>query len=123
MTEIHEQLAVAAREAGRLARGVDPAQLADPTPCPDYDVRALTTHLMQEIVLHSWDLAMATGQTPNFPDEIAATVARRLDQERDADATSDWYIKPIRTASNTPLDRAVAKSGRDPRWRLRNGCS
>ncbi|MFD7160517.1 maleylpyruvate isomerase N-terminal domain-containing protein [Kribbella sp. NPDC059898] len=74
MTEIHEQLAVAAREADRLAGAVDPDRLGDSTPCPEYDVRSLIAHLMQEIVLHSWDLAVATGQTPQFPDEVSATV-------------------------------------------------
>ena len=64
MTEVHEQLAEAAREAARLASGAGADQLADRTPCPDYDVRALIVHLMQEIVLHSWDLAAATRQVP-----------------------------------------------------------
>lgn len=62
MTEIHEQLALAAQEAARLDRGVDVTQLSNPTPCPGYDVRALAAHLMQEIVLHGWDLAAATRQ-------------------------------------------------------------
>jgi hypothetical protein len=117
MTDIHEQLAMVAQEAARLARGVRPAQLTDPTPCPDYDVHALAAHLMQEIVLHSWDLAAATRQAPRFPDHVAATVLRWLDREQDAQQRDEWYRSPVHTASTSLLDRAVARSGRDPNWR------
>lgn len=117
MTEIHEQLAAAAQEAARLARGVPVTQLAGRTPCPEYDVRALAAHLMQEIVLHSWDLAAATGQIPRFPDEVAATVLRWLEQGQDGKQDDDWYRSPVPTASTALLDRAVARSGRDPHWR------
>lgn len=116
MTEIHEQLASAAQEAARLARGVEAARLAGPTPCPEYDVRALAAHLMQEIVLHSWDLAAATGQTARFPDEVAATVLRWLDDDEDGKRDDDWYQSPVPAASTSLLDQAVARSGRDPAW-------
>lgn len=118
MTEIHEQLAAAAEEAARLARGVHAAQLTGPTPCPEYDLRALAAHLLEEIVLHSWDLAAATRQTPQFPDEVAATVLRWLDQDPDAKWDDGWYRRAVPTASISPLDRAVAQSGRDPAWRI-----
>jgi hypothetical protein len=48
MTEIHEQLALAAGEAARLARNVDASRLDDPTPCLEYDARDLAAHSMQE---------------------------------------------------------------------------
>lgn len=121
MTQIHEQLAAAADEVARLARGADPARLAGPTPCPDYDVGALAAHLLQEIVLHGWDLAAATGQTPGFPDEIAATVLRRLDDERRADESGEWYRDPVPAPGASPLDQAVARSGRDPNWAAADG--
>jgi hypothetical protein len=116
MTGIHEQLGVAAEEAARLARSVDSAQLTGPTPCPEYDVGALAAHLMQEIVLHGWDLAAATGQTPRFPDEVAATVLRWLERGEDTSQAGGWYRSPVPTASSSPLERAVARSGRDPNW-------
>jgi|SRR5215207_508947 len=114
MTEIHEQLASAAREAARLAQGVERTQLADSTPCPGYDVRALAAHLMQEIVLHSWDLAVATRQTPRFSDEVWTTVLRWLEADKEAMPTDGWYAAPLRTTSSSPIDLAVARSGRDP---------
>lgn len=122
MTDIYEQLALAAQETARLARGVNVTQLDDATPCPGYDVRALAAHLMQEIVLHSWDLAAATQQAPKFPEEIAATVLRWIEDDEDAKRADDkraddWYQAPVPTASTSLLDRAVARSGRDPSWR------
>jgi hypothetical protein len=71
---------------------------------------------MQEIVLHSWDLAAATGQTPRFPDEVAATVLRWLEHDEDTEPANGWYDSPVPTASSSLLDRAVARSGRDPNW-------
>lgn len=121
MTEIHEQLALAAQEAARLARAVNVTQLDDATPCPGYDVRALAAHLLQEIVLHGWDLAAATGQAPSFPDEIAGTVLRWIDDDEDAKRAGEWYQAPLPTVSTSPLDRAVARSGRDPDWSTSSG--
>lgn len=113
MREIHEQLTLAAQEAARLAQRVDPARLKDPTPCPEYDVRTLAAHLMQEIVLHGWDLAVATGQTARFPDDVVTTVLRELDRGEEPQ-TDEWYQAPVPTASTSLLDQAVARSGRDP---------
>jgi hypothetical protein len=116
MTEIYDQLALAAEEAARLARGVNVTQLNDATPCPGYDVHALAAHLIQEIVLHSWDLAAATQQAPRFPEEIAATALHWIENDEDAKRAGDWYQAPVPTASTSLLNRAVARSGRDPNW-------
>lgn len=116
MSDIRAQLEAAAHEVARLARGADAAQLHDPTPCPDYDVTVLLAHLMQEMVLHGWDLAAATGQTARFADDVSATVLGRLDDERDAMGGDDWYGPQVSTSSPSLLDRAVAASGRDPGW-------
>jgi hypothetical protein len=116
MSQIHEQLGMAAQEAARLARGVHAAQLSAPTPCPDYDVRALAAHLMQDIVLHSWDLAAATGQKPRFPDDVTGTVLHSLEHGENTGSGAGWYQKPVPTGSSSLLDQAVARSGRDPNW-------
>jgi hypothetical protein len=113
MREVNEQLALAAQEAARLARGVDPSRMDDPTPCPEYDVRTLAAHLMQEIVLHGWDVAVATGQTPQFPDEVLTTVLRVLEHYEDP-RNDGWYDAPVPTASTSLLDQVVARSGRNP---------
>jgi hypothetical protein len=116
MAEIHEQLAAAAAEVARLARGIAPGQFDDPTPCAEFRIAALCAHLMQEIVLHGWDLAVASGQTPRFSDEVAGTVLRWLEAENDLLRKDNWYSEPIATDSPSMLERAVARSGRDPHW-------
>lgn len=72
------------------------------------------THLMQEIVLHGWDLAVATGQTPAFPPEASTTVLQWLDSDGEDMSPGKWYEPPVPTSHTSPLDRAVARSGRDP---------
>ncbi|KAA9152419.1 TIGR03086 family protein [Amycolatopsis acidicola] len=46
MTDLQPLLRGAADEFLRVARGIGPAQLSAPTPCTEYDVRALLNHLL-----------------------------------------------------------------------------
>jgi hypothetical protein len=64
-------------------RGVREDQLTHLTPCPDYDVRAMLRHLRQEVVLHSWDVAEATGQRVTYSTEAADTVLLLLEEGSD----------------------------------------
>ncbi len=43
---LHPQLTDAADAAARVVSGVTPEQFGDPTPCTDWDVRALLNHLI-----------------------------------------------------------------------------
>ncbi|MFI5492260.1 TIGR03086 family metal-binding protein [Actinoplanes sp. NPDC051859] len=52
-------------EAAAVVRGVKPDQLSAPTPCTDWDVRALTNHLLQ--VASALHLA---GRRQTVPDEL-----------------------------------------------------
>jgi uncharacterized protein (TIGR03086 family) len=45
-TNLHPQLSDAAEAAARAVDGVREGQLADPTPCTEWDVRALVNHLI-----------------------------------------------------------------------------
>lgn len=47
---ISELLDAAARRAVPVVRGITEDQLADPTPCAEYDVRTLTDHLIQVLI-------------------------------------------------------------------------
>ena len=60
---------------------------------------------------------MATGQTARFPEDVVATVGNRLDAELEPERNDGWYADPVPVAGATPLERAVARSGRDPAWR------
>jgi hypothetical protein len=68
-------------------------------------------------VLHGWDLAAGTGQTARFSEEAAATVLSWLERGEDTSQEAGWYQSPVPTARASTLDRAVARSGRDPAWR------
>ncbi|MFE0806683.1 TIGR03086 family metal-binding protein [Streptomyces sp. NPDC058794] len=71
-----------------------------------------------ELVIHGWDLARATGQE-YAPDPAALQVAYGLlaasAEEADRDAGMFGPVVPV-PADAPLLDRAVGLSGRDPRW-------
>lgn len=50
MKKISELLDAAAGSALPVIRGIDDSRLDDPTPCAEYDVRALAGHLVQVVV-------------------------------------------------------------------------
>ncbi|MEV1144552.1 TIGR03086 family metal-binding protein [Micromonospora sp. NPDC049799] len=52
---LHTVLNKAIIETAKVVRGVEPDQFGAPTPCRDWDVRALTNHLLQ--VVHALQLA------------------------------------------------------------------
>jgi uncharacterized protein (TIGR03086 family) len=181
----------AARTACDTVAAVSPAQLHDPTPCTEYDVRALLGHLVAvfhrvtsvasgipaigsaplvtdvpddgwgaaadaalhdveaawsdpavleremrlpfgtlpgaaalamytgEISTHTWDLAVATGQSPAWNDEIVtgalAAVRSKLPAERGPGIP---FAAPVAVPDDaTAIDRLVAWQGRDPQWR------
>ncbi|MFD3457742.1 TIGR03086 family metal-binding protein [Streptomyces sp. NPDC058691] len=92
MTDLHAYLTEAAAEAARIARGVRPGpeQLAAPTPCADWDTRALLNHW---ILYTSHGLEHRALRKP-LPEELTA---------RDFTADPDWAH-----AYAEQLDRAVA---------------
>jgi uncharacterized protein (TIGR03086 family) len=183
-----------ARAAGpfvEIVRNVKPDQLANPTPCADFDVRKLVNHLLfwgpslvgaarketvpppaaaesdvdlagpgwaaaleaqaerivaawgedawsgtthmggpmelpaelvggmvaSELVVHGWDLARATGQRPDWDEDVLryvhAEVARSADQGRAMGIYGPEVAVP---ADASTMDKVLALSGRDPGW-------
>jgi uncharacterized protein (TIGR03086 family) len=91
--ELHEMMAKAATEVVEVARNVKPDQLGAPTPCPEWDVRALVNHLMFWSAFRS-ELAARKEQAP-ADDPIT--------EETDFTASPDWPETLARQ-----LDKAVA---------------
>jgi uncharacterized protein (TIGR03086 family) len=71
-----------------------------------------------ELSTHTWDLAVATGQSPAWDDEIltgALTAVRsKLPAERGPGIP---FAAPVAVPDDAPaIERLVAWQGRDPRW-------
>lgn len=75
--------------AADLVAGVNPAQLAGPTPCPAYDVAALVDHL---VGAGHRAVALGQGQTPTGEDFPHVDLSEAPDQLRQAgeDAEQAW---------------------------------
>lgn len=91
---------------------------------------------VNEIVVHTWDLATATGQTPTWDDDVIATAKAAMEAELPAEGRTegfealrasmppemqDWE-PPFKAAvlveaDASAIDRLVAFNGRDPHWR------
>jgi uncharacterized protein (TIGR03086 family) len=79
---------------------------------------------LDELVVHGWDLARATGQPFDVDDADVVRVEAMVQQFR---AGSDGEIPglfgpavPV-AADAGPLDRLLASTGRDPAWRPSGG--
>jgi uncharacterized protein (TIGR03086 family) len=74
---------------------------------------------LEELVVHGWDLARATGQPFECDDAEVRAVSAFFSQfvGADADLRGSAYRGPVDVDDTaSPLDRVVALSGRDPGW-------
>jgi uncharacterized protein (TIGR03086 family) len=72
---------------------------------------------LDEVVVHGWDLARATGQAFDPGDEATAAVHAFLAESRADGAPSPIFGPVVAVPDDAPLlDRAIGLSGRDPRW-------
>ncbi|WP_328916940.1 MULTISPECIES: TIGR03086 family metal-binding protein [unclassified Streptomyces] len=92
------QIASAAREAARITAAVTPGQLSGPTPCPDYDTRALANHL---VAYTGIGMELRARREPH-PDDLAG---------RDFTADPDWAAEYA-----AQLDRSVAAWADPAAW-------
>jgi len=171
-----DQLAVTAERVGRLVAGVKPDQWGDPTPCADWDVQSLVSHLvlgnamvtssltarpmtyrslragfeesaatlaeafrrpgvlersfdvpfgrvtgamalhlrLTELLVHGWDLARATGQPVDFPEDVVEQeVTVTLPVLAGMPAEERPFAAPVAVEDSAPaLQRLVARLGR-----------
>ena len=72
---------------------------------------------LDELVVHGWDVAVATGQTYEPPaDEIEAAMAFVSSFDAPRDGTLFGPIVPV-VDDATQLDQLLGLTGRDPAWR------
>jgi uncharacterized protein (TIGR03086 family) len=62
--EIYAAFEQSVSSTGRILKGVRPGDLAAPTPCSEWDVRALLNHVIGTLWLST---ALFTGQEPRYP--------------------------------------------------------
>lgn len=71
---------------------------------------------LDEIVLHAWDLARATGQSYDCDDATARALTAFV-EGFDEDGTPGMFGPSMSAGPDASLfDRVLARSGRDPRW-------
>jgi uncharacterized protein (TIGR03086 family) len=81
---------------------------------PAADVAAL---MIAELVLHGWDLAVATGQRYAVDEEAAAAALVAIEANAELFRQYKGFAEPVPVSPGAAvLDRALALSGRDPRW-------
>ncbi|MFC9555892.1 TIGR03086 family metal-binding protein [Rhodococcus sp. NPDC056960] len=74
---------------------------------------------IDEIVVHGWDLAVATGQSFSCDTELltAAYEFVKASAEQNPDGTPGLFGPPVEVPESAPLiERLIGLSGRDPRW-------
>ena len=105
--KVTSDLVAAAREPGAMDRVLH-------VPFGDVPAPVLLQFIAFDLIMHSWDLATATGQDYSPPDELVAAAdafARQAvaPEWRDGDTFAVEIEAP---ATATPLERLVAFSGR-----------
>lgn len=74
---------------------------------------------LDEIVLHGWDLARATGQPFDVDEGLLQVVHGFVSSIGPDDRDGSLFGAAVEVDPNAPLlDRVLGLSGRDPAWRL-----
>jgi uncharacterized protein (TIGR03086 family) len=104
-----EDLAAAWKDKGAY----DGLTMAGPVEMPG-PVAALVA--LDEVTVHAWDLAVATGQ-PYDADPAAVEACAAFVAQFDAPTDGTLYGPPVDVPWDAPpLDRLLGATGRDPRW-------
>jgi uncharacterized protein (TIGR03086 family) len=74
---------------------------------------------LNEVAVHGWDLARATGQDYELDPGTVATLTAFVGQDADDQAAREGIYGPVVQVGDdaTPQDRLIAITGRDPNWR------
>jgi uncharacterized protein (TIGR03086 family) len=72
---------------------------------------------LDELVVHGWDLARATGQAYAVAPEAVEMVHDLVAQQASSDGSPGLFGPSIAVPADAPLlDRLIGLTGRDPAW-------
>jgi uncharacterized protein (TIGR03086 family) len=78
---------------------------------------AVAGMILLELVLHGWELAVATGQEYRTTDAVDTAVLGLVEEYAEMYRQYHGFAEALPTPADlTPFARALALSGRDPRW-------
>jgi uncharacterized protein (TIGR03086 family) len=78
---------------------------------------AIGSMMTAEFAVHAWDLAIATGRPVDIPDELGAVVLDGVLAMAPSGREGGWFGAEVTVPVDSPaFERALAASGRDPRW-------
>lgn len=73
--------------------------------------------LTTDVLVHTWDIAAATGQVVTLDPELCAIGYERAKENLHKFEMSAMFGSPIDVADDAPIqDKVLAIFGRDPRW-------
>lgn len=73
---------------------------------------------LTEVLVHGWDIAVATGQAYSVDDDTAAVLLDHLVTFTAGGPVEGLFGPPVTVGADVgAFDRALAVSGRDPAWR------
>ncbi|EXG79840.1 TIGR03086 family metal-binding protein [Cryptosporangium arvum] len=74
--------------------------------------------VLAELVVHGWDLARATGQSPRWPEEVLRPLVAEARGMAEQGRQMGIFGPEVPVPADAPsLDRILGLTGRDPAWR------
>jgi len=78
---------------------------------------AIGSMMTAEFAVHAWDLAVATGRSVDVPAALGAVVLDGVLAMAPSGREGGWFGAEVEVPAGAPaFERALAASGRDPRW-------
>jgi uncharacterized protein (TIGR03086 family) len=78
---------------------------------------AIGSMMTAEFAVHAWDLTAATGRPVNIPDKLGTVVLDGVLAMAPSGREGGWFGAEVTVPVDSPaFERALAASGRDPRW-------
>ncbi len=92
-------------------------QTVDKTPWGEMPVDKFLGFVWVDPLVHTWDLAMATGQTPTLDEGLVERGYKQLQRAGDSlRGEGRFGAAVVEDDTMTTVERFIAITGRDPRW-------